>query len=256
MPGLVDDEGDKQKAEEAIGVCGNGGEEEGGGAGVEGGVYGVILDDSELGRDPSGNEGDTGDGSAGGVDDVGEELAGDAEAIGEGASDSAEEDGVGEAVEKAEETESVDAEEELLFRIGSFFGEEAIEDGCEAAAFFDQGGEGSEGQGEEDGAEIPATLSNFGEEVVLEKTAEGEDRRGAGEEEGPGDGGAEEGDRCLPGDQDEGEGNKGRDEWNKIGHGVFLGELKNDSLGVGRSEAFITKKGDLERPPFRDYEDE
>jgi len=53
-------------------------------------------------------------------------LTRDAEAIGEGARDTAEEDGVGEAIKKAEKSEAVDAEEEFLFGILSFFGEEAV----------------------------------------------------------------------------------------------------------------------------------
>ena len=101
-------------------------EEKGGGIDLEGGKVEAVVNDGKLYGDPGGDEGDAGDGGGGGVDEVGEELAGDAEAIGEGAGDAAEEDGVCEAIEKAEETEAVDAEEELLFGVVSFFSEEAV----------------------------------------------------------------------------------------------------------------------------------
>jgi len=216
VPGFENNKGNEKEAEEAVGICGDGVEEEGGWIDFERGELEAIGNDGELGGDPGGDEGDAGDGGGGGVDEVGEELTGDAEAIGERTGDTTEEDGIGEAIEKTEEAKAVDAEEEFLLGIFSFFGEESIKKGGEAATFFEKGGEGSEGEGEDDGAEIPITPADFWEEVVFKKATDGKDGRGACEKEGSSDGGEKKRERGLASDQDEHERDERREEGNEI----------------------------------------
>jgi hypothetical protein len=145
-------------------------------------------------------------------------LSRDSQAIGERAGDAAKEDGVGETIEETEKSKPIDTEEEFLLRVVTFIGEEAVEDGGEATAFFKQGGEGPEGEGENNGAEIPGTGADFREEVFFEEATDGEDGRGAGKEEGSGDGGAEEGEGRAFGNQDENQGNDRRKDGDDISH--------------------------------------
>ena len=114
----------------------------------------------------------------------------------------------------------------------------AIEEGGEASAFFEEGGEGAKSEGEDDGAEAPAAPADFLEEVVFKKTTNGEDGRGSSEEESACEGGAEEGEGSLAGEENECERNEG---W----------EQGDEVHDVG-SEAEFKKKGDrsCEGSPF------